>query len=372
MRPIVQWEDPGLPEKDGIKATVYEVDFSRDGKYLVVACANLVLVYDTAEGDLVHKLKGHKADVYSVSFIRDGTRFASGGADKTVIIWSDKGEGVLKYTHNDSIQKVSYNLATDQLVSCTANDFGLWSKEQKSVSKHKVFPRVLSCAWSNDGKNLALGHENGKVSIRDNKGAEKHTIERHDPIFCLAWAPPSATGRSAGGAGGEGGGADGELLAVGCWDQTLSFYTAEGAPHLKARKLHFYPCSLSYFSDGEYIVVGGSDKKATLCTREAVRLCAVAERSDWVWSVRAQPYPVLVGADKDKVAQRARAKPLVAMGCYGGSICVSSLNFGLVYAAHKGEHEGRSPLGRLPWRAARMCAALTPTCPTLPLKTATS
>jgi len=191
MRPVVQWEDPGLPEKDGVKATVYEMDFSRDGELLVVACANLVLVYDTKDGDLVHRLKGHKDTAYSVGFIRDGTRFASGGADKTVIIWSRKGEGVLKYTHNDSIQKVSYNQATDQLVSCTANDFGLWSKEQKSVSKHKVHPRVLSCAWSNDGKSLALGHENGKISLRDNKGVEKHVIERRDPIFCLAWAPPT-------------------------------------------------------------------------------------------------------------------------------------------------------------------------------------
>jgi len=244
MRPIIHWEDPGLPEKDGVKSTVYELDFSRDGKLIVVACANLVLVYDVKEGDLVHRLKGHKADVYSVSFIRDGTRFASGGADKTVIIWSIKGEGVLKYTHNDSIQKVSYNQATDQLVSCTANDFGLWSKEQKSVSKLKVYPRVLSCAWSNDGKSLALGHENGKISLRDNKGTERHVIERRDPIFCLAWAPATIlSGSSKSGSQGE----LGEVLAVGCWDQTLSFYTSDGSPYLKARKLHFYPCSLSYF-----------------------------------------------------------------------------------------------------------------------------
>jgi intraflagellar transport protein 122 len=200
MRPVVHWEDPGLPEKDGVKSTVYEIDFSRDGKMIVVACANLVLVYDVKEGDLIHRLKGHKADVYSVSFIRDGTRFASGGADKTVIIWSIKGEGVLKYTHNDSIQKVAYNQATDQLVSCTASDFGLWSKEQKSVSKLKVFPRVLSCAWSHDGKTLALGHENGKISLRDNKGAERHVIERRDPIFALAWAPPSMISPTAKGA----------------------------------------------------------------------------------------------------------------------------------------------------------------------------
>ena len=31
-------------------------------------------------------------------------RFASGGADKTVIIWTSRAEGVLRYQHSDSIQ----------------------------------------------------------------------------------------------------------------------------------------------------------------------------------------------------------------------------------------------------------------------------
>ncbi len=31
-------------------------------------------------------------------------RFASGGADKCVIIWTSKLEGILKYSHNDAIQ----------------------------------------------------------------------------------------------------------------------------------------------------------------------------------------------------------------------------------------------------------------------------
>jgi hypothetical protein len=35
----------------------------------------------------------------------------------------------------------------------------------------------------------------------------------------------------------------GEVLAVGCWDQTLSFYLSDGTQHLKDRKLHFYPWS---------------------------------------------------------------------------------------------------------------------------------
>lgn len=49
-----------------------------------------------------------------------------------------QAEGILKYTHNDSIQALAYNPVTQQLASGTASDIGLWSPEQKSVAKHKV------------------------------------------------------------------------------------------------------------------------------------------------------------------------------------------------------------------------------------------
>jgi intraflagellar transport protein 122 len=201
---------------------------------MVVAVGNRVLVYDAVDGDLLHSLKGHKDTVYCVDYSRDGKRFASAGADKTIIIWTSKAEGILKYSHSDTIQKVSYNPVTQQLASCTENDFGLWSPEQKSVQKHKVASKVLSCCWTSDGQYIALGMFNGQVSIRDKLGAEKVLIERTAPIWCLSWNPPRSTESF-------------DVLAVGCWDQTLSFYQLSGVQHGKDRRLGFDPCSLSYF-----------------------------------------------------------------------------------------------------------------------------
>lgn len=40
---------------------------------------------------------GHKDTVYCVSYSYDGSKFASGGADKVVIIWTNKLEPLLKY-----------------------------------------------------------------------------------------------------------------------------------------------------------------------------------------------------------------------------------------------------------------------------------
>ena len=102
-------------------------------------------------------MKGHKDTVYCVAYAKDGKRFASGGADKCVIIWTSKLEGILKYSHNDAIQCLAYNPISHQLASCAHSDFGLWSAEQKSVQKQKVPARVNCCSWTNDGQFIALG-----------------------------------------------------------------------------------------------------------------------------------------------------------------------------------------------------------------------
>lgn len=59
------------------------------------------------------------------------------GADSGAVVLL-QAEGILKYTHSDSIQCLAYNPVSQQLASGTASDFGLWSPEQKSVAKHKV------------------------------------------------------------------------------------------------------------------------------------------------------------------------------------------------------------------------------------------
>ena len=51
--------------------------------------------------------------------------------------------------------------------------------------------------------------------------------------------------------------------------------------------------------------MGGSDKKASLWTKEGVRLTTIAERDDWVWCC----------------APRPNAN-YVAVGCNDGTICM--------------------------------------------------
>uniref|UniRef100_A0AAY5E800 Intraflagellar transport protein 122 homolog n=1 Tax=Electrophorus electricus TaxID=8005 RepID=A0AAY5E800_ELEEL len=296
---------------------IYDVAFKPDGTQLIVAAGNRVLVYDTADGTLVQPLKGHKDTVYCVAYAKDGKRFASGSADKSIIIWTSKLEGILKYTHNDSIQCVSYNPVTHQLASCSSGDFGLWSPEQKSVSKHKVSSKITCCGWTNDGQYLALGMMSGVVSIRNKNGEEKVKIERpggsSSPIWSIAWNPSKDDHH--------------DILAVADWGQRLSFYQLSGKQIGKERQLNFDPCCVSYFSKGEYIVMGGSDKQASLYTKDGVRLGTITEQNSWVWTCRVKP-------DSN----------YVVVGCQDGTIAFFHLVFSTVHGLYKDRYAYRDSM----------------------------
>ncbi|KFP91680.1 Intraflagellar transport protein 122, partial [Apaloderma vittatum] len=274
-------------------------------------------VYDTSDGTLIQPLKGHKDTVYCVAYAKDGKRFASGSADKSVIIWTSKLEGILKYTHNDSIQCVSYNPLTHQLASCSSSDFGLWSPEQKSVSKHKTSSKITCCSWTNDGQYLALGMFNGVVSIRNKNGDEKVKIERtggaSSPIWSICWNP-SRDERN-------------DILAVADWGQKLSFYQLSGKQIGKDRTLNFDPCCVSYFTKGEYILLGGSDKQVSLFTKDGVRLGTIGEQSSWVWTCKVKP-------DSN----------YVAVGCQDGTISFYQLIFSTVHGLYKDRYAYRDSM----------------------------
>ena len=109
-----------------------------------------------------------------------------------------------------------------QLASVTAADFGVWSPDQKSVSKHKISAKGLCCSWTNDGQLLAIGQFDGTVTIRAKDGAQKYVYMRGGPVWSVCFNP--STDETT------------DILAVASWDQTLVFYTlADYNPDKKVR-----------------------------------------------------------------------------------------------------------------------------------------
>ncbi|KAH6577809.1 hypothetical protein BASA50_009124 [Batrachochytrium salamandrivorans] len=289
MRPFQAWSDK-VQDASGTPQPIYDVIYTYSGEQLV-ACAGVeVLVYDATNGEVLRALKGHKDAVLCLCPLQ-GNGFASGSADKHVIIWNNKWEGTLKYSHNDTIQSVSQNQVTGVVLSCTASDFGLWAPDIKAVNKTKVPSRILCSSWTLDGQHFALGLYSGNISIRSRIGEEKIRIERGaSPIWSLSWSPAP--------------GLELDILAVTDWSQRLSFFQVNGRQIGKDRQLGFDPCSVNYFPTGEYLIIGGADKKVHLWTPDGIRIGTICDCKGWVWSCKVHPkkHQITVGTNDGTVS----------------------------------------------------------------------
>jgi mono/diheme cytochrome c family protein len=71
--------------------TIFDLDFSRDGKQLVTASGDkLIKVWDLASKKELARLEGHAAQILGVAFNTNATEVVSGGADKQLTVWEIK------------------------------------------------------------------------------------------------------------------------------------------------------------------------------------------------------------------------------------------------------------------------------------------
>ncbi|KAH9582225.1 WD40 repeat [Trypanosoma melophagium] len=274
MRTSVKWSETSVDAND-VRSPIYSVCYSPSGDTIVASCGIRVLIYDATTGAVVQSLKGHTDTVYCVSYSNDGKTFASGGADKTVILWTNKGEGVLKYQHKESVQALSFNPVTGQLASVANSDFGVWSPAQAKVGKTSVASKGLCASWTQDGRTLAVGLFDGTVILSSSDLSERLLIQRNAPVWTLAFSPIISNGM--------------DILVVGTWDQRIAFYDTQGNLVGKEKELPCDPCCISFYGRGEFLLISGCDHKVTLYTKDGNMLVNVAEADDWVWCAQQRP-----------------------------------------------------------------------------------
>ncbi|KAL3982366.1 WD domain G-beta repeat family protein [Acanthocheilonema viteae] len=308
---------------------VYDLAFKPDGSELLVAADTKVLIYDGTDGTLLQSLKGHKDLVYAVAFSYNGENFASGSADRSVIIWTEQHEGTLKYIHNEAIQCLAFSPATCFLLSCAISDFGIWTQLEKSVSKQRTSSRCICCAWSCDGQLYAIGMFDGTVSLRSAANSiEIKKIERPsgEPVWAIAFGAARST-------------ADAswhcnpnihkstfdELLVLVDWAQTASFYDLEGNQLVQEdKKLGYDPTAIEFFNYGQFLIICGSNRQVTLYSREGTTLGTVAQMDTWVWTVKTRPNT-----------------NAIVVGCVDGTLACYQLMFSTVHGLHKEQYAYR-------------------------------
>ena len=55
------------------------------------------------------------------------------------------------------------------------------------------------------------------------------------------------------------------------------------------RYLGYDPCFVSWFSKGEFVLAGGSNKQCNIYSRDGVQLGVVGELPSWVFSAEVRP-----------------------------------------------------------------------------------
>ncbi|ETN80766.1 hypothetical protein NECAME_08940 [Necator americanus] len=274
---------------------VYDLAFKPDGSELLVAADNKVIIYDGIDGTLLQVLKGHKDLVYAVAWSHDGGTFASGSADRSVILWTEQHEGTLKYSHSDAIQCLAFSPVAPLLLSCAMGDFGVF----RNIFVEYFFIKE----YQNDDYVAKIERPGGEAvwAIR----------------FCAPRPQDDASRRSSS-----------EILVVTDWNRRVGFYDLEGNPVKRDDMVLSYdPTCVEFIPSGQFLLIGGSGRQVTLHTRLGTEIGTVAQMDTWVWCIRVRPV----------------SNPnTVVVGCVDGTIACYNLMFSTIHGLHKERYAFRT------------------------------
>ena len=168
--------EPGADPPDTVGFT--SIAFSPDGRRVAAGRADgTVLVGDALSGRALLTLAGHTDMVWGLAFSPDGTRLASTSWDRTAKVWDlDDGQEIVTFTgHREIIIGVAFS--PDGRRVFTAGDrYGReWDaatgEELRTFSGEGL--DVYGLALSPDGLRLALGRQDGSVTVWDVSSGKK-------------------------------------------------------------------------------------------------------------------------------------------------------------------------------------------------------
>ena len=188
--------------------------YSPDGKRLAVGSADYrITLLDLINRKVLHSFVGHDGEVTALAFSPDGTRLASASHDRTVKVWdSSSGKKLLTLAgHSGPVEAVAYSADGKSIASAIdKTHIRLWDAstgktlrtldsrvaraEDIVVETHNYIPyldefsegmpgRVLSLAFSPDGKRLASGSQEGFINQWDLASGKKQTMVPRRSIY---------------------------------------------------------------------------------------------------------------------------------------------------------------------------------------------
>lgn len=208
----------------GHQDVVTSVDWSPDGTQLVSTSRDgTARIWSLANRQSSTTYTGHQGAVLTAAWRADGFLLASGGLDQSVQTWDPTGQPLHTYPGLGSpVSSISWAANSQALVAGTlgSGDDEIFLKSGRIVKSAQNFI-VHVLAFSPDGHFLALGFDDGDVSIFDVNARHSRTFHRHNgAVLCLAWS------------------SDGTQLASGGADHTAHIMNASNGHPLKTLAHH--------------------------------------------------------------------------------------------------------------------------------------
>jgi WD40 repeat protein len=172
------------------------VAISPNGNSLISGNENGDLILWNVENDqLIQEIGGNSYKVFSFVFLADGETIALETESSGIVLWNYFKEEVVSLLESDySLCPLAYSEKKNFLASADMLIIRLWDlnemKEVKLLEGHTA--QITSVDFSNDGKFLASGSNNGTIILWDVKsGEEINRIEGYYNITTLSFSPIS-------------------------------------------------------------------------------------------------------------------------------------------------------------------------------------
>ena len=236
---------------EGHTGVINSIAFSPDGKIIATASNDkTVMLWDIADGKHIKTLRGHTAEVNSLAFSPDGNTIASASSDQTVKLWEyAKGKVIdTLEVHEAPVKDVIFS-PNGKIIASISDDrnVSLWSIGGGALASilletgDKIRSRHSVIAFHPDGNTLAIESGSGRISIWNihDKTIVKVLTGHDSSLTDLVFSP------------------DGNMLASSSsWDHTIKIWNVSNGNLVKSMgETEFWPDRLAFNSQGNMIAM---------------------------------------------------------------------------------------------------------------------